>query len=90
MKTYKIKHSNGTLLISANKLRMAIGPDILKSGFVDSITINKKSIIFKGRGWGHGVGMCQWGAKVMADKGYTFRKIINYYFPGTKIERWEE
>jgi len=42
---------------------------------------------FKGRGLGHGVGMCQWGAKGRAEKGHTYRKILSHYFPHTKLRR---
>lgn len=41
----------------------------------------------KGRGWGHGVGLCQIGAAVMASKGYTYEQILEYYFKGSKIEK---
>ncbi len=41
--------------------------------------------LFKGKGWGHGVGMSQWGAKNMAQMGYNYRQILKYYYPGTKI-----
>jgi len=42
---------------------------------------------FLGRGWGHGVGMCQFGSKGMADKGYGFMAIVRYYYPGADIAR---
>ena len=38
---------------------------------------------FSGRGYGHGVGMCQWGAKGMAEQGYTAEQILEYYYPGS-------
>jgi stage II sporulation protein D len=41
-----------------------------------------------GAGWGHGVGMCQWGAVGRARAGQDFRAIVAAYFPGTVIERW--
>ena len=41
--------------------------------------------IFTGRGWGHGVGMSQWGAKGMADNGFTYDEIIEYYYQGTEV-----
>jgi stage II sporulation protein D len=41
-----------------------------------------------GAGWGHGVGMCQWGAVGRARAGQDFREILAAYFPGTVIERW--
>ncbi len=41
-----------------------------------------------GAGWGHGVGMCQWGAVGRARAGQDFREILGAYFPGTQVERW--
>jgi len=43
--------------------------------------------IFTGRGWGHGVGLCQVGAYGLAQRGATYRQILNKYYPGTKIGR---
>lgn len=40
-----------------------------------------------GRGWGHGVGLCQIGAAMMAEKGYSYREILQHYFPGTTLEK---
>ena len=42
--------------------------------------------ILTGAGWGHGVGLCQIGAAVMAAKGYTYEQILAHYFPGSKLE----
>jgi stage II sporulation protein D len=41
-----------------------------------------------GAGWGHGVGMCQWGAVGRARAGQDYRRILTSYFPGTRLERW--
>ena len=41
--------------------------------------------ILTGAGWGHGVGLCQIGAAVMADKGYTYEQILAHYFPGSEL-----
>lgn len=43
--------------------------------------------ILKGAGWGHGVGMCQTGALRMAHEGYSYREIIDFYFPRTEIKK---
>ncbi|MCK4233657.1 SpoIID/LytB domain-containing protein, partial [candidate division WOR-3 bacterium] len=50
-------------------------------------TIEKKETCFhfKGKGLGHGLGMCQWGAKGMAKKGKTAEEILKHYFPKTTI-----
>src|SRR5205807_9070868 len=39
-------------------------------------------IVMAGRGWGHGVGMVQWGAKGKADRGLGYRQILSYYYGG--------
>ena len=54
------------------------------SNFV--LSMNRNMIEFLGKGMGHGVGMCQYGAMNMASKGKTFRDILLHYFPHTKIE----
>jgi len=40
---------------------------------------------FRGRGWGHGVGLCQIGAAVMASEGHTYQEILSFYFPGSRL-----
>lgn len=43
--------------------------------------------VLKGKGWGHGVGLCQIGAAVMATWGYDYRQILLHYYPGSEVER---
>lgn len=43
--------------------------------------------VFRGHGWGHGVGMAQWGAYGFANHGKTYDEILAHYFPGTTLER---
>lgn len=45
-------------------------------------------LIAAGAGWGHGVGLCQWGAVGRARAGQSYEQILSAYFPGTKIQRW--
>ncbi len=56
----------------------------LRSAFFE-IKPEGQNLWFSGRGYGHGVGMCQEGAMNMARKGYKFNEIINYYYKGVKI-----
>jgi len=42
---------------------------------------------FNGNGWGHGVGMSQWGAKAMADSGFSYDEILTFYYTGTYLEK---
>ncbi|MHB8780521.1 MAG: DUF5719 family protein [Candidatus Geothermincolia bacterium] len=44
--------------------------------------------VFDGSGWGHGVGMCQYGALGMAEAGYSAEQIMGHYFPGTAVTAW--
>jgi stage II sporulation protein D len=43
--------------------------------------------IFYGRGWGHGLGMCQTGAYGMALEGASFQQILSHYYPGSHLDR---
>lgn len=45
------------------------------------------SVTISGRGSGHGVGLPQWTAKALAEAGWSYRQILDYYFPGTTLER---
>jgi len=47
----------------------------------------KATFTFNGKGWGHGVGMSQWGAKGLADMGYNYKQIIKHYYTGVEIEK---
>jgi SpoIID/LytB domain protein len=46
--------------------------------------------ILHGAGWGHGVGLCQIGAAVMGEKGYTYDKILLHYYIGAALKKWYE
>jgi len=50
-----------------------------------SVAVAGDSVIFKGRGYGHGVGLCQEGAMSMAAKGFSYRQIINFYYANVSI-----
>ncbi|MCM8817955.1 MAG: SpoIID/LytB domain-containing protein [Candidatus Omnitrophica bacterium] len=48
------------------------------------------AIIFKGQGYGHGVGLCQYGAKKMAEEGFNYREILKFYFPNFIVKNLSE
>jgi stage II sporulation protein D len=56
----------------------------LRSTFF-SLSVEGDSVIFKGRGYGHGVGLCQEGAMIMAAKGFSYKQIIEFYYTGVRI-----
>lgn len=81
---------NGDVEVSAPKLRLALGSTVLKSMFLDSVELSGSEIVFKGKGYGHGVGLSQWGAQKMAIDGKKADEIVTYYFKDVKVEkRWE-
>jgi stage II sporulation protein D len=57
----------------------------LKSTFFTITRLNNDSILFSGRGYGHGLGMCQEGAMCMAKKGYSYKDIIRFYYQNTQL-----
>ncbi len=59
-----------------------------KSKYGYSIEKSGNDFVFYGRGWGHGVGLCQWGALAMAEQGYTAEKILMHYYPGTAVRKF--
>ena len=73
--------------VSAPTFRIRIGANRLKSTLIDSVELQGDSVVFKGRGFGHGVGMAQWGAYGMARRGSDAEQIIRHYFPGVEIVR---
>ncbi len=56
---------------------------------VKQFSPNYTELTFKGRGYGHGVGMSQWGARGMAEAGFTYDQILTHYFTGTEIHTEE-
>jgi stage II sporulation protein D len=72
---------SGTFTIPLRTMRTALN---LRSTFF-SVFAEGDSFLIKGRGYGHGVGLCQEGAMEMAVKGFTFKEIINFYYSGVKI-----
>jgi stage II sporulation protein D len=72
--------------IAAKDFRNLIGPDSIKSTNF-KISANNGDLIFEGLGWGHGVGLCQWGAYFMAKFGSDYLKILDFYYPGSNLTK---
>ncbi len=77
---------NGEVRMDANDFRLAVGGSVLKSTW---FTVERRGgeFLFRGRGYGHGVGLCQWGACGMAREGYGWREILRHYYPGAALLR---
>ncbi|OGX09585.1 MAG: hypothetical protein A3K11_05600, partial [Nitrospirae bacterium RIFCSPLOWO2_12_FULL_63_8] len=80
----RILHSDGELHVKGEDLRRVLGYTVLASTQFDFEVVGFQ-IQFTGRGAGHGVGLCQWGAKELAEKGYSAEAIVRYYYPGAEI-----
>ncbi|MCB0378766.1 MAG: SpoIID/LytB domain-containing protein [Bdellovibrionales bacterium] len=72
--------------LNANEFRKALGFSNLKSTHF-KVESAWEHFVFSGRGFGHGVGMCQWGAKRWAVQGKTYREILKHYYPRAGLRR---
>jgi stage II sporulation protein D len=66
--------------VSAPTFRINIGASEMKSTLIESIDVAGGKVVIKGRGYGHGVGMSQWGAYGLAESGATAQSIVGHYF----------
>ena len=73
--------------ISAPSFRIAVGANKLKSTLIDDIEVSGNEVVFSGSGFGHGVGMSQWGAYALAEEGKTAEEIIQHYFKDIGLVR---
>ena len=86
IKLLKITSRDGkSTVISGKDFRNIIGPNDIRSNTYE-IVMRGYYIDFYGRGWGHGVGLCQWGALGMAQLHFDYKAILKHYYPGTRIE----
>lgn len=83
-----------TLVIGKElEIRRSLSPSHLYSSAFIARGLNRDAHgipanwVITGAGWGHGVGLCQIGAAVMASKGYDYRRILSHYFPGATISK---
>ena len=75
-----------TVSLSGQDLRAAVGWTAIKSAAFD-VEVRGDGFHFEGSGFGHGVGMCQYGAHGMDRKGKTYREILGHYYPDAKVEK---
>ncbi len=85
----QVSAMDARMLSAAGIKRLTEGPDyIIISNGRDYVSVNKypTRFIFNGRGWGHGLGMSQWGAKGMAEAGYSYIGILQYYYKDCVVQ----
>jgi stage II sporulation protein D len=88
VKTVDVLNSEGTLNVESKDLRKMLGWSRLPSTNF-TISRDNENYVFDGKGYGHGVGLCQWSALEMSREGMTYKQILDYFYPGTKLEKYE-
>jgi stage II sporulation protein D len=95
----KIVGTNGTKTIDADPVRIglnllsgrfqiaAVRPPFMGAAIVGADQVPATSFTFEGKGWGHGYGMSQWGARSLAASGWKYRNILTHYYQGTKVTK---
>lgn len=80
----------GDVSLSAPEFRKAIGSMKMKSTLISEIKVQGDRVVISGKGYGHGVGMSQWGAYGMAKEGKTAEEIIKHYFKDVSLVKlWD-
>jgi stage II sporulation protein D len=80
----RIRGDKGNHKLEARALRVALGESVIRSTLFEIHSV-PDAFVFVGSGHGHGVGMSQWGAQSMAQRGSTYREIIQTFYPGTLL-----
>ena len=84
----KLKHLKKPIVLVKDDIRRILS--FLPSNLFTINKLNDNLWIFKGGGFGHGVGLSQSGAIEMAELGFTYEQILNHYYKGTKIKKFKE
>lgn len=87
MPLFRIQDRQQTRELTGAEFRELLSAYGLKSPRFD-LSLTKTGYRISGAGHGHGVGLCQWGAKGQAAEGRTALEILRHYYPGTQIVRW--
>ncbi|MBF0569475.1 MAG: SpoIID/LytB domain-containing protein [Candidatus Omnitrophica bacterium] len=78
-----------TEIMDGKVFREDIGPNVLRSNKYD-VVMKGWYVDFVGHGWGHGVGLDQWGAYNMARLRYSYKQILSFYYPGSELVRFQD
>ncbi len=86
-----IKSTHIEKVVDADGFRVWVDPMKIKSNKITKISRDDAgNFVFKGKGWGHGVGMCQYGMKYLGELGYGYKEILEYYYPVAQITKLKE
>lgn len=88
--TFVAEIGDKKVTMGADEFRKAVGATQLRSVRLASVKLRRGAVEFEGFGSGHGVGLCQWGARLQAEAGRSYEKILSYYFPGSTLSVVDE
>lgn len=86
----RLTHDQGQTVIDAKVLRRTLGSSRMRSLLCTvSLDSNAREVVFSGQGWGHGAGLCQWGARGMAlsSSKNNYQAILAHYYPGATLQK---
>jgi stage II sporulation protein D (peptidoglycan lytic transglycosylase) len=83
--TIRLQGPGGEVAVAGKDFRRALGTRVVRSLLLQAIAAAPDGFTVSGRGLGHGVGLCQWGARGFAAAGATMPEILNLYFPGAYV-----
>lgn len=82
----RVAMNDGTnKMIDANEFRQALGFQDLRSTAFE-MKEDANQVVFSGQGFGHGVGLCQWGSRVLGQRGVKFQEILKHYYPLARLK----
>ena len=84
-RAFELVGRNGSTFVKGTTFRLGVGARVLRSLLVTDLRVTQPALVVEGGGLGHGVGLCQWGARGMALAGHSARDILTLYFPGTQL-----
>ena len=83
----RVSGSKGRVDLSGSRMRKMLGGLSLRSTLFEIRPVGE-GFAFVGSGYGHGVGMSQWGARAMARRGESYERILAVFYPGARLGRW--
>lgn len=86
-KTVLVKGATRSRTVTGPEVRKLLGTATVWSTLIEAMSFEDDALVVKGKGTGHGVGMCQWGARGFALDGKTFEEILAIYYPGAALMR---
>lgn len=84
-RAFVVESTRGRAVVTSNNFRLILGPETLRSAYITDLKKKGSKFVFEGKGWGHGVGLCQWGARGRAMEGHGYTQILKAYYPNGRL-----